>query len=65
MFIGLLSVIGSVYYASWFLWPFLFMGAAVYAIRHALREEGRFNVYIPLAGLCLLVILAGLSFPVV
>ena len=62
MLIGLMEILGLIYYWTWFIWPFLFVFGLAHGIAELIKEDkGSGNL--GLAGFSLLMILASLQWP--
>ncbi|MBR2490848.1 MAG: hypothetical protein IKB65_05125 [Ruminiclostridium sp.] len=59
MLLGLMEILGLVYYWTWFLWPF----TLVISFAALMKSEENSPGLLILAGASLLMILAGLSYP--
>jgi hypothetical protein len=63
MLIGLMKVIGIFYLWTWFLWPFIFVISLIHAITSAVKDENASSASSIVAGISLLIILAGVISP--
>lgn len=65
MLISLLKGIGIFYLWTWFIWPFVFVTSFAYAIVSMIKDEKAGGKAILIAGISLLIILAGIGLPVI
>lgn len=63
MLIGLMHSIAILYYWTWFIWPFIFIFSLVYAISSLVKDENASMQPILVASISLLIILAGITAP--
>lgn len=63
MLFGLMEILAYIYYWTWFLWPFLFVFSFAFGIREVVVDENAKGGNLVLAALALIVILAGLLWP--
>lgn len=61
MLIGLMKNIGILYFWTWFIWPFVFVGSFVYAISSSVKGDDTSPKSIIWASISLLIILAGIT----
>ncbi|WP_438316990.1 hypothetical protein [Sporosarcina sp. FA9] len=61
MLLNLMQNIGIFYYWTWFIWPFVFVIALVYAITSLVKDEKASMKPSIVASIVLLIILTGLS----
>lgn len=61
LLLGLLDILGNIYYSTWFVWPFVFVFSLLNAVRWASKdkEEEKSVGAAVMAGVSLLIILAG------
>ena len=65
MFIGLMQGIAVFYYWTWFIWPFVFIFSLVYSITSLVKDDRASMKPVFLASLSFLIILAGISGPLI
>lgn len=63
MLIGLMKGIGTFYYWTWFIWPFVFVFSFSYGFAEIIKDENASGKNILVAGISLLIILAGVVAP--
>lgn len=63
MFIGVLEVLGLLFYWTWFVWPFVFMFGLGYGIKEITKTGEIYNLGMLAAAAALLVMLAGILAP--
>lgn len=61
MFMGLMDGIGTFYYWTWIIWPFVFTFSLVYGISALIKEHEDARTLITIAAIALLVILSGIT----
>lgn len=63
MLFGLMEILAYIYYWTWFLWSFVFIFSFAFGIREVVADENTKGGNLVLAAVALLVILAGLLWP--
>lgn len=63
MLISLMQGIGTFYYWTWFIWPFVFVFSLVYAISSLVKDDKTSMKPAIVASISLLIILAGVTSP--
>lgn len=63
MLIELMRAIGIFYYWTWIIWPFIFIFSLVYSITSLVKDEQSSMKPVIMASLSLLIILAGITAP--
>ncbi|MFD2706825.1 hypothetical protein [Salibacterium lacus] len=65
MLISLMQGIGTFYYWTWFIWPFVFVFSLVYAISTLVKDDTASLKPAITASISLLIIVAGITSPVI
>lgn len=63
MLLGVLNGLATLFYWTWFLWPFVFVFSLVYGIASFVKDEKASTMPIFIAGLSLLIMLSAIVAP--
>ena len=61
----ILQVVANIFYATWFVWPFVFVFGLGYGIKSLLKIDSVCPLGLVLASVSLILILAGLLYPAI
>lgn len=61
MLIGVLNGLGTLFYWTWFIWPFVFVFSLAYGIASFVKNEKASIIPILIAGFSLLIIVCGVT----
>ncbi len=62
---AIMQVVANIFYATWFVWPFVFVFGLGYGIKSLLKTQGVCPVGLVLASIALLLMLVGLLSPAI
>lgn len=64
MFFGLMKWFAKLYYGTWFIWPLVLVFSFSYGLAKIIKDDSTAGKSIIIAGISLLIILAGIVAPV-